>query len=1022
MCGEDNKENNMGDKSSGVYIIDEAYNIISYNAVAKELYPQLKKGEKCYTCLMGLDAPCPICPVLRGVKGPQTYFDPIRKIYESVDAVELSEDARYALVFTTVGERERLSKKLPSSEEELNALYERAYYDGLTGGYSREGFIREAEAIFAGAQQEEYAILLFNIKNFKAFNELFGVEGGDMLLCQFYNDLKSSDLHPLLTARLEADRMVCLVKRADVKPETLEKLLDKKWNIFNRMIRLHSKCGIYYVDNTDLPVSSMIDRASMAKQSIVDEYIQQYAIYDVGLRKNYVNQAEILVDFQNSIIRDEFKVYYQPVVDTMTGQIVSAEALIRWAHPGNGLLSPATFISVLERNGQITKLDWYVIEHVYHYLTRRQDTGKFFVPVSVNLSWQDFYDTALLSRIMSRLRDGALPKGTINYEVTETLFTALEKNYMEELSQFRTDGARILLDDFGSGYSTFGMIGSYDFDFLKIDKSFIWQLDTSEKVRRIVASIITMSHQIGLRTVAEGVENQVELDFLRSCGCDYIQGYYFSRPLPEEEFDRYLDERSIALSGEAVISAQRARIAGETENIIARTKHTAMAENNQMMLMEKLLDGMDSFIQVCDPENFSMLYANQMTRQIAQHPEMDYRGEKCYQYMLGLDSQCAHCPIHQMGDELEKKIEVDDGAHTFELTARFIDLGGKKVFVECGRDITATKRRQERYDSQIKSILQSIPEEQGIFYVDVTADRWLSSSGNAQNARDMQDIESVDALVRRIASFVPDQAGQERFFAAFCRTALQDAFAGGHHEVQLETLSYYDDHSIRPSRIKAILFQNPDSDHLESIIYGVDISEESKEGVNIQTELTKIKSEFEQEVQEVQKKYAEADHDRRVDFLTGLHNRRDLFQTLQASLAGTAPEIQSMYMVDIDNFKVLNDQYGHLAGDDCLREIGGRLKDYGKKNNIMFYRYGGEEFLGIGFAGEKKAGTIAEEMLQMIRGLKIVSKDRAICPVTASIGYTENNRRYEKMIDFADMAMYKAKEAGKNQVVCFELL
>ena len=173
-------------------------------------------------------------------------------------------------------------------------------------------------------------------------------------------------------------------------------------------------------------------------------------------------------------------------------------------------------------------------------------------------------------------------------------------------------------------------------------------------------------------------------------------------------------------------------------------------------------------------------------------------------------------------------------------------------------------------------------------------------------------------------------------------------------------------------------------------------------------------------LQEALDNYKQADYDWRSDFLTGLRNRQDMFELLQDTLSGKRDSIRAMFMMDIDNFKLLNDNYGHMYGDECSKKIGKSLTDYGKKHNIYFYRYGGEELLGISFGNEKPENEIAKELVSLVSDLQIKREDVESGVVTISLGYTTNNRDYEKMIDLADTAMYRAKANGKNMAVCFE--
>jgi len=173
-------------------------------------------------------------------------------------------------------------------------------------------------------------------------------------------------------------------------------------------------------------------------------------------------------------------------------------------------------------------------------------------------------------------------------------------------------------------------------------------------------------------------------------------------------------------------------------------------------------------------------------------------------------------------------------------------------------------------------------------------------------------------------------------------------------------------------------------------------------------------------LQEALDNYKQADYDRRRDFLTGLRNRQDMFELFNDALSGKRNQIKAMFMMDIDNFKSLNDMHGHTYGDECLQKIGAALNEYGEKNNMYFYRYGGEEMLGISFGSEKSNETIAGEIVRLISDLQIKRMDSILGVVTVSLGYTADNSRYEKMIDKADVAMYDAKKKGKNQAVCFD--
>ena len=421
------------------------------------------------------------------------------------------------------------------------SLYEHDYKDSLTGGYNRSGFIRMAKNILHNApKKSEYALMFFDIKNFKATNELFGIRGGDSVLRDFYGRIEEL-WTPTLTARLEADHFVCLLPKNHIHMDTMLRDLTMNAQLDDRSMKLYGCCGIYYLEDDEVSVTSMIDRAKLAEESVLPDHLQPYAVFDESMRRMYVDQMELMGEYEAAIAGGEFQVYYQPVVEAVSGNLISAEALVRWIHPKRGMVSPAAFIPALENGGHISKLDWFVAGRVADFSQERYASGEPVIPVSVNLSWTDFYDENVIRGLIDLLGSGKVKKGDIRLEITETSYTALENDREGILEQFRSLGSLILLDDFGSGFSSFGMLKRYSFDILKLDMSFTRQIEISDKVRTIIKGIIEMVHNLGMKVIAEGAETQSQVRFLQENHCDYIQGYYFSKPLPEREFVAYIE-------------------------------------------------------------------------------------------------------------------------------------------------------------------------------------------------------------------------------------------------------------------------------------------------------------------------------------------------------------------------------------------------------------------------------------------------------------------------------------------------
>ena len=522
------------------YILQDRYQVYQAENGAQAI-EMIQSRERIYR-LMLLDIQM---PVMDG-------FDVLeclgkKKLLKDLPVIVISGDASNTAVLHAyeLGAVDYFSKPF-SPEIVLNrvqnilSLYKHEYQDALTGGYNRCGFIRRTEnVLYNVASAKDYVLMFFDIKNFKATNELFGTDGGDGVLKEFYTRINAI-FQPEVSGRLDADHFICLAKRESIDLDTLPAKLKINVQLHGRSMKLYGYCGIYALEEGDVNVSAMIDRAKLAEESILHDHVLPYAFFDDSMRRGYMDRVELLAEYETALQNEEFKVYYQPVVEAATGNLVSAEALVRWVHPQGGMVSPAVFIPALESSGQISRLDWYVAEHVYKTILRSYRENFPMVPVSVNLSWMDFYDDSLMDDLMDIFQGDSLRRGDMRLEITETSYAALESDRAGILEQLRSAGVKILLDDFGSGYSSFGMLKRYDFDVLKLDMTFTRQIEASPKVRTIITGILEMVHHLGIKVVAEGAETREQVDFLQSNDCDYIQGYYFSKPLPEAEFLEYV--------------------------------------------------------------------------------------------------------------------------------------------------------------------------------------------------------------------------------------------------------------------------------------------------------------------------------------------------------------------------------------------------------------------------------------------------------------------------------------------------
>lgn len=416
-------------------------------------------------------------------------------------------------------------------------------HDSLTDAYSRSGFLKRAQAVLESSEnRSEFAVAFFNVRGFKAVNAVFGRTAGDEVLQQIADRLKSSTLHPLVIGRFESDHFVCLVRRDDLDGSEVRRLCRDIYTTGTKEYRYFLHCGICMIDSDEYDVELICDYAKLSKDSVEDDFVKPYAVFDPKMLDRFIATRELTSDLQDSLDRSRFKVYYQPVYASATGHIVSAEALVRWEHPEHGIVSPGQFIPVFEENGFISQLDLFMEQSATRMLLKRVAERRHTVPIAVNLSRKDFYDTKMIADILNDLDSHKNLRGLMRFEVTESSLASISPESLAAIEAMRRLGAQILIDDFGSGYSSFEMLIEYDFDIIKLDMSFVRQIGTGGKAEPVIASLIEGAHSIGMRVIAEGVETAGQVSFLTEHGCDYLQGFYFSKPMPEDEFAHLLDE------------------------------------------------------------------------------------------------------------------------------------------------------------------------------------------------------------------------------------------------------------------------------------------------------------------------------------------------------------------------------------------------------------------------------------------------------------------------------------------------
>ena len=387
--------------------------------------------------------------------------------------------------------------------------------------------------------------IVINIERFRLINEIYGRSVGDQILAQIGAYLQEMLVNlNAIACRAGADIFyVYCIHQDDYQDlqATLQNMLAKFANVNNIRVRI----GVWqYVDRGTVDPESWFDRAKTACDRISGNFTTSVAIYNSGLHTKHLREERLIHDIYEAIEHKDLKVYYQPkyAIQGDKPHLRSAEALIRWIHPTLGFINPGDFIPLFESNGLIQMVDYYVWNEAAAQVRRWKEENHWTVPVSVNVSRIDIYDPDLENKLCNIMQENKLSPNEYMIEITESAYSENSKGLIEVLNSMRSKGFHIEMDDFGTGYSSLSMLTALPIDILKIDMSFVRNMELDEKNKKMVELIIDIAKFLKVPSVAEGVETESQLRTLRKMGCDVIQGYFFSKPVPPEEFVKFIEK------------------------------------------------------------------------------------------------------------------------------------------------------------------------------------------------------------------------------------------------------------------------------------------------------------------------------------------------------------------------------------------------------------------------------------------------------------------------------------------------
>lgn len=430
------------------------------------------------------------------------------------------------------------------SAQALRELTRRADFDPLTDIYNKDAFYRAARELLDEHPEQSFALVRWNVERFKLINDLYGQEMGDRVLREIAGCLKETLPRDSICGRLTADHFAICVPKAELRPAERVAEATRRFHRLGIDHDIFVDAGVYEIEDPSLPVSQMCDRASLALQTINGKYNHHVAYYTSELRSGILREQDIRNQMGDALRLKQFHVYYQPICSLSTGRPVGAEALVRWIHPERGVISPGDFIPLFEKSGFITELDRYVWEEVCRYLSWRRERGLAPLPISVNASRASLYNSNFCEEIMALTSRYGVEPALFKIEITETAYADNPGQILKSTQKLQSAGYSILMDDFGSGYSSLNTLKDIPVDTLKIDMKFLQGFEQGGRVGTVLISVLRMAKWLNTPIVAEGVETAAQMAFLRSVGCDWIQGYCFARPMPPEEFESYVAQPS----------------------------------------------------------------------------------------------------------------------------------------------------------------------------------------------------------------------------------------------------------------------------------------------------------------------------------------------------------------------------------------------------------------------------------------------------------------------------------------------
>lgn len=428
--------------------------------------------------------------------------------------------------------------------------------DSLTGLDRYEAFLEKLDKAIQEANGKRIAIVYTDIKHFKYINDTYGYQMGDSLLREFASETAMPDSpYAIAFARVYSDNFVKATwldkdgrigwtneqyrdyahqVNMKVEQKFREKYLDSK-------LQLCTGVTIIEPDSRSKDAETAVSNANLARKVAKELEEECCVLFDRSMMEGIKKEVEITSYIPEAIANREFKVYYQPKMETDTFRLVGAEALVRWQKKDGSFVYPDEFIPLIERSGQIVDVDYYVYQEVFRFLAQRLKDGQMVVPVSLNVSRVHLNKMHILEYVKELFEEYRIPRELVEFELTESIYLDNTEKALQLVEGLHQLGTKVSMDDFGSGYSSLNLLSRLPIDIIKMDRVFLKDHDLHESDKIIISCVVDMARKLKITSLCEGVETLEQSDYLKEVGCQILQGYYFSKPIPQDEFVSYME-------------------------------------------------------------------------------------------------------------------------------------------------------------------------------------------------------------------------------------------------------------------------------------------------------------------------------------------------------------------------------------------------------------------------------------------------------------------------------------------------